>query len=86
MKLDVMREGQAKTVYVTLTEKEGGQVALQRAARAPRPSAPASASRSSTPSSAACLRLPPRVDGVVVMNVAPGSPADLAGLEPGTSS
>ncbi|MCA9548672.1 MAG: DegQ family serine endoprotease [Myxococcales bacterium] len=82
VKLDVMREGQAKTVYVTLTEKEGGQVALQSGEGA----APLGAGLGLAKLDAELrgrLRLPPRVDGVVVMNVAPGSPADLAGLEPG---
>ena len=82
VKLDVVREGQAKTVFVTLTEKAGEQAALQSNGDAEHLGAGLGLAPLDQELRAR-LRLPPRVGGVVVMNVAPGSPADRAGLEPG---
>jgi serine protease Do len=82
VKLDVMREGQAKTVFVTLTEKEGEQATLQDTGGPEQ----LGAGLGLAPLDGELrgrLRLPPRVTGVVVMNVTPGSAAERAGLEPG---
>jgi len=82
-KLDVLRNGEARTVHVTVAEMPGesrvnmgenDSAGRQRLGLALAPLAPELRAR---------LALPDGTDGVVVAEVEPGSPAAKAGVRPG---
>jgi serine protease Do len=81
-KLDIVRDGNAQTISVKVGELPGDETA-DAGASAPHPAQLGLALGAITPDARDQLELPKGTEGVLVMNVRPGSPADQAGLQQG---
>ena len=81
-KLEIMREGKKLPLTVTLSEKPDEQTAVEKAPSDASPLAGLNL-RDMSAEIRARLRAPAKLGGVVVAEVAPGSPAEEAGLHEG---
>jgi serine protease Do len=81
-KLDIVRDGSAQTISVKVGEMPGDETA-DAGAQAPHQAQLGLALGALTPDARDQFDLPKGTEGVVVMNVRPGSPADQAGLQQG---
>ena len=81
-KLDIVRDGNAQTINVKVGEMPNDQTA-DAGTQAPHQAQLGLALGALTPDARDQFDLPKGTEGVVVMNVRPGSPADQAGLQQG---